>query len=248
MKVHFENLYRKTTVAPIVHGKMKYHCNNCGESWAMYLEIGVEDNGKNGKPHQPCPFCIPCKCGGFAVDISGYIPLPLNRNLLPGMKYFAYDQSKKENACGKMSIYMGKENKMNDNDIIKALGCCRNGSDCDGCRYGYLRTKNGLCVDTMHSDARALINRQKAEIERLNHIRAELSKEIDKLRDMVAQNEGVLPRYEQLIKTEAIKEFAEKLKERAVPSVVGVRCYYNVVSTKGIDNLVKEMTEGEDGN
>jgi cell division protein FtsB len=45
-------------------------------------------------------------------------------------------------------------------------------------------------------DALDLINRQKAEIERLSHIRAELSKEIDKLRDMVAQNEGVLPRYE----------------------------------------------------
>ena len=88
MKVHIVNLYRKTTIAPIVHGSMQYHCNNCGKSWRMYLEIGVEDDGKNGRPHQPCPFCIPCECRGNAIDISGYSPLPSNRSLLPAAVRF----------------------------------------------------------------------------------------------------------------------------------------------------------------
>ena len=127
---------------------------------------------------------------------------------------------------------------MTDKDIIKALGCCRNGSDCDGCRYGYLRTKNGLCVDTMHSDALDLINRLKAENKTLTEYNDNL------LSANAALSCALLDEVEKA-KTEAIKEFAEKLKERAVPSVVGVRCYYNVVSTKGIDNLVKEMTEGQ---
>lgn len=70
------------------------------------------------------------------------------------------------------------EQPMSDNDIIKALGCCRNGSDCDGCRYGYLRTKSGLCVDTMHSDARALINRLKSEIETLKSENTKLKHEM----------------------------------------------------------------------
>jgi hypothetical protein len=106
-KLRIMNLYKKTTVSPIVHGSMEYHCNKCGESWRMYLEIGVEDGGWNGRPRQPCPFCIPCECGGFAIDISGYLPLPSNRHLLPGMKYFAYDKSLKEDASGEMTIYLG---------------------------------------------------------------------------------------------------------------------------------------------
>lgn len=41
--------------------------------------------------------------------------------------------------------------------------------------------------------------------------------EIENLKDMVSQNEGVLPRYEQLIRADAIKEFTKKLKELPVP-------------------------------
>lgn len=89
----------------LVHGGMKYRCESCGKSWFMNLEVGVEDFGKHGRPHQPAPFMIPCDCGGFAQDISGYIPLPDVRPLLSGMQYFAYDKSGKENACGQPCIY-----------------------------------------------------------------------------------------------------------------------------------------------
>lgn len=89
----------------MVHGGMKYKCESCGKEWFMSLEIGVEDHGKNGRPHQPSPFTILCGCGGFATDISGYIPLPGIRPILPGMRYFAYDHSGNSRACGHPSVY-----------------------------------------------------------------------------------------------------------------------------------------------
>ena len=101
-------LYRVEHKCALVHGGMKYRCKECGKSWFMNLEIGVEDQGKNSRPHQPCPFVIPCECGGWANDISGYLPLPSVRPILPGMKYFAYDSSGKEMACGRPSIYIGE--------------------------------------------------------------------------------------------------------------------------------------------
>lgn len=98
-------LYKIARKAPEVHGAMQYRCKKCGERWWMMLEIGVEDQGRNGKPHQPCPFCIPCECGGFANDITGYVSLGEIRPAKPGMKFFAYDDSGKPDACGKMAIY-----------------------------------------------------------------------------------------------------------------------------------------------
>jgi chromosome segregation ATPase len=72
-------------------------------------------------------------------------------------------------------------------------------------------------------------------IAKLGDARVELQKaesEIDRLKGMVSQNEGVLPQYEALVRDEAIKEFADRLKE-----------IDDYVSPLDIDNLVKEMTE-----
>lgn len=101
--------YRIVNEPPLVHGGMKYQCKKCGKEWFMCLEIGVEDQGKNGREHQPCPFTIGCECGGYAMDISGVIPLHEVRQLFPGMKYFAYDGSGNEMACGIKSIYIPTE-------------------------------------------------------------------------------------------------------------------------------------------
>lgn len=101
-------LYKVKNEPALVHGCMKYRCTKCGKKWVMNLEIGVEDQGNNGRMHQPCPFVIPCECGGFANDISGYLPFPFVRPILPGMKYFAYDNSGKDMACGRPSIYIEK--------------------------------------------------------------------------------------------------------------------------------------------
>jgi hypothetical protein len=58
--------------------------------------------------------------------------------------------------------------EMNDNDITKALECCRIGGD--KCRFDcpYINAGTKNCVDDLLEDAINLINRQKAEIERLN--------------------------------------------------------------------------------
>ena len=74
---------------PLIHGRMIYRCELCGNSWPMYLEKGVEEFGAN---HKPSPFTITCPyCGGLAMDVSGiqkvpgggYVPLP------DGYGYFA---------------------------------------------------------------------------------------------------------------------------------------------------------------
>ena len=102
-------IYTEKHKAPQVHGFMRYMCKRCERIWTMNLEIGVEDFGKNGRTHQPCPFIIPCECGGLASDISGYVPYPEIRELFSGQKYFAYNNSGKDDACGKPSVFIEKE-------------------------------------------------------------------------------------------------------------------------------------------
>lgn len=122
--VSTSGLYSITHKAPQVHGAMKYQCQKCGKQWWMSLEVGVEDFGKNGRTHQPCPFCIPCECGGIANDISGCVSAPAIETLKSGVKYFAYDKSGKEDACGKMAIYIPDKKTDNNNEIIaNAMKC-----------------------------------------------------------------------------------------------------------------------------
>ena len=112
---------------------------------------------------------------------------------------------------------------MTDNEIIKALECCGNivDSTCKGCVYH--ETYNASCVVRLMRDALDLINRQKAEVERLKHRKTELQ-----IRNQELQHE----------KSEAIKEFAEKLKNCFAIS----GDYLDIINI--IDNLVKEM-EGD---
>ena len=89
-----------------VHGGMKYKCESCHHELFMCLEVGVEDFGKNGRPHQPCPFIIGCpKCRGHMQDISGLLKLPGIRPLFEGMHVFLYDHSGEEDACGIPTYY-----------------------------------------------------------------------------------------------------------------------------------------------
>lgn len=118
---------------------------------------------------------------------------------------------------------------MTDNEIIKALGCCGeiDGLFCNGCTY---KSEND-CVVALARDAHDLINRQKAEIDRLNHIRAELSKGIDIWIDIAKREMG----YVELARAEAIKEFVERLRTK--------RGSHGEIWGEDIDNLVKEITE-----
>lgn len=106
---------------------------------------------------------------------------------------------------------------MTDKEIIKALECCSNQkyiSDCEKCKYFAFD-----CKDTLIEQALDLINRQQAEIERLKGWQDLLKAE-----------------KHSLIKAEAVKEFAERLKAVSHPYADT-----QMVFELQIDNLVKEM-------
>ena len=117
---------------------------------------------------------------------------------------------------------------MNDNDIIKALECCAVSSSietCGECPYAECPTRKG-CVGEMVKDALDLINRQKAEIERWQSANFE---NLDLIHDL----KGLLKQ----AKSEAIKEFAERLKTYGRVEEDGCKTVLIAI----IDNLVKEM-------
>ena len=93
-------------------------------------------------------------------------------------------------------------------------------------------------------ESRNTINRQAVEIE-------ELKTEIERMEN---QNTLLLKKKckdintaRKIIKSEAIKEFAERLKRTSIGLEIGddKKLKMTVVSTVAIDNLVKEMTEKE---
>lgn len=60
--------------APMVRGRMVYHCKCCGKSWFMYREWGIEEFGEN---HKQSTFTIECPyCGEWDTDVSGVLEVP----------------------------------------------------------------------------------------------------------------------------------------------------------------------------
>lgn len=112
---------------------------------------------------------------------------------------------------------------MTDNDIMKALECCTSSTTseaCNGCPL-YSTTictemENGLMIYALD-----LINRQKAEIERLRKYNTDVA--------FKHYNDG-------------IKEFAERLKDR-VDDPRQIKGAVIDLIIDDIDKLVKEMTE-----
>ena len=144
---------------------------------------------------------------------------------------------------------------MNDADIIKALECCALNYYCIECPL----TATRLCIPQMSENVINLINRQEAEIvdeREKKEMCAEVIKRLEKEKSVITADWNELlkdnNRLKELLKTvksEAIKAFAERLKESAFECDVsfgfGKEHYTRVVSVIEIDNLVKEMTEGE---
>ena len=114
---------------------------------------------------------------------------------------------------------------MTDNEIIKALEHCSS----DEVGLCHICPLDGECngdITILLKYALDLINRQKAEIERLKA----LSKHHQTLINML--NEGIAE-----AKAEAIKEFVKRLKEEEFASGV----FGSSHCRKKIDYLVKEM-------
>lgn len=133
---------------------------------------------------------------------------------------------------------------MTDEQIIKALDCCHSelGNMCSICPL--FDPDNDYCEDELHKNALNLINRQKAKIESLKQIIDEQDKEIIKLQKRIIFWEG-LNYQPEVIKSEAIKEFAERLKSISIGLEIGddKKFKVTVVSTVAIDKIAKEMTE-----
>ena len=116
---------------------------------------------------------------------------------------------------------------MTDNEIIKALECCCDdcGKSCEG-KHCPMIAECQTDINALEKSALALINRQKAEIERLKE---EVKKEqLCNLR-MTAHS----------VKSEAYREFAERLKEKATGKFYEERRY---VDTEDIDDILEELT------
>ena len=119
---------------------------------------------------------------------------------------------------------------MTDNEIIKALECCSKNEPCNICSYDKKEKDDFVCCSKLMVDTIDLINRQKAEIERLK-TECGLAK-FDKYK-------AEFEEFRAEIKANAIKEFAERLKETATRDA-GVWW----VMEEDIDNLAKEMVGG----
>ena len=124
------------------------------------------------------------------------------------------------------------DHKFTDEEVIKALECCSSGKidGCNDCPLFYvlgLNVSTEECMESAISNAIDLINRQKEELDDLREIVfTDRSEAIKKL------------------KAEAIKEFAERLKERAYTSSDWSHGEHpQVVECDDIDEIVEEMTE-----
>ena len=168
---------------------------------------------------------------------------------------------------------------MTDNEIIKAMQCViGNGVSCSECEYQKALPFPG-CRRMCAENALDLINRQKADIERLKEEKQDIKDKYDcqqtvycDLSDIIKEkckelelanaDKVIAESHEKAakkmfvdvvqrlktIKSEAIKEFAERVKETSIGLEIGddKKFKMTVVSTVAIDNLVKEMTEEKD--
>ena len=125
---------------------------------------------------------------------------------------------------------------MTDNEIIKALECC-NGWD-GRCLNCPLNREGTNCKEKLNSYALDLINRQKEEIKELKDI---LEKVPTNAYDLQVEASEKL---ENQIKSEAIKEFAERLKRKRI-ALKSEEPVFDLLKVGAIDDLVKEMTDVE---
>lgn len=128
------------------------------------------------------------------------------------------------------------EHKYTDEEVIKALECCNSHGKCEQCPYF------GKCKD-LEPDVLDLINRQKAEIERLN----KCVKTEDEVREIMRSQ--MTPMVKEITaeqvdhahnlgKIEGAIDFATMLRQRLIACGI---C--PVLVKTHIDALLKEFTE-----
>jgi hypothetical protein len=126
---------------------------------------------------------------------------------------------------------------MTDNESIKAYVNCigvHQPTDCQECPYHH---EEDGCYEKMTDDILSLINRQKAEIEGLNEYISRCKSGEEYWVKCLLERPN-----------EAIKEFAERLKEKQKQINITYNLDYDVVFVSEIDNLVKEMVGDKNEN
>ena len=135
---------------------------------------------------------------------------------------------------------------MTDNEIYEALHNAGESVDYEKVYLWHWVRDEPIII--RFRDVVDLINRQKAEIERLE---SEMDEQYEiaegNIRAEIASCGTSCHWCEDRVKAEAIKEFAERLKAgiRTFPKLDFGGCFYYTIGTEAIDNLVKEMV-GED--
>lgn len=118
------------------------------------------------------------------------------------------------------------DKKFTDKEIIETLERCSKCDGCFGCAMAYMQSAK--CITVLQTECLDLINRQKAEIERLKG-------------STIVNNIMESQRIKREAKAKAYKEFAEKLKKETL-SDRG----YDILQQGTIDNLLKEMVGEEE--
>ena len=118
---------------------------------------------------------------------------------------------------------------MNKDDIKKALEFCANAFPCEGCAYHDDLT----CTDKLKTDALNVIIEQEQEIEKWKNDYAKLQEQFAKYQ--MASDKEIRAQ-----KKQAVKEFAEKLKEKALLHCRTINCYECKFIETTIDELLEE--------
>ena len=124
---------------------------------------------------------------------------------------------------------------MNDADVSYALNHCMRFRPCEECplhKTGYFSKTRNVCRAKLIQEAFDLLERYKEANE-------QWKEEANIYQNLWCEAE----RDAQTVKNEAIKEFAERLKEEALYPYPDSET--KIVDVDDIDNLVKEMTEVE---
>ena len=121
--------------------------------------------------------------------------------------------------------------KLSDNEIIKAMEYCEDSADTDKhclkCPY----CNESYCLDKMMADALSLINRQKAEIERLENNIEQVEESFIDVREMMVGYKVKLD----TAKEQTAKDFAERVKTKF--DRYGAEHYYYSI----VDDVLSEM-------
>ena len=129
------------------------------------------------------------------------------------------------------------ENRISDDEIISSLEVIATTRNCSECKIRNCDWGDCNCSQITANAALDIINRQKAEIERLKECPKCIYEYDGKTTEYCVQGPCSNFKTVEQIKTEAIKEFAVRLK-CGVPQETGViRC-------ADIDNLLKEYEKG----